>query len=68
MPPFGRTIHMCVESNDHLKIVRKLFIRWWNQLTGVVLQGTSSKHHKVLWWQRQGIERYGKGQVKSVVR
>ncbi len=53
------------ESNDRLKVVTQLFTRWWNRPTGVVLQGRASNHHKVLWWQPQGIERYGKGYAKS---
>ena len=43
------TALMCAESNERLKIVTQLFIRWWNRPTGVVLQGRASNHHKVLW-------------------
>ena len=43
------TFHTCAESNERLKIVTQLFIRWWNRPTDVVLQGRASNHHKVLW-------------------
>jgi hypothetical protein len=45
----SRTNHMCAESNERMKIVTQLFIRWWSRPTGVVLQGRASNHHKVLW-------------------
>ncbi|MGO3283829.1 MAG: hypothetical protein ACTIK4_02730, partial [Mesonia sp.] len=43
------TNHTCTESNERLKIVTQLFIRWWNRPTDVVLQGIASNHNKVLW-------------------
>ena len=36
------TSHMCAESNERLKIVTQLYVRWWNRPTDVVLQGRAS--------------------------
>ncbi len=35
--PKHATAHMCAESNERLKIVTQLFIRWWKRPTGVDL-------------------------------
>ena len=57
---------MCAESNERLKIVTQLFIRWWNRPTDVFLQGRALNHHKVsVCGGIQGIEHYGKGYAKS---